>query len=191
MGIHSLYPGFVKLSYTGNGHAHVMVQPVLPSISGATWALEKVLGGTYDPWTDAIDAFNVLFKACLNTSDGIVGAELWTLASESADPIFRESYASVVAGTSGTAALPMAQIEMPHRTADGGIYRLLMMEFAGSNSNFVDRPPIASNAFKAVSDFLIASTGYVFGRDGSAPVFCTGQFGKINDALRKKYLLNV
>lgn len=185
----SLYPGFVKLFYTGNGHPHVMTIPVIPSASGSTWKVAKVLGGDYDPWTTAIDAFNVLFKAVLKTTDGVVSADLYTLASETADPLFRESYACVVAGTSAGTIAANSQAVITLRTSLGGILKLYVMEAAGVVADYVDRAPLAAGGFKNLADFMIASTGFAFGRDGGRPIAPVSLITKTNDALRKKYLL--
>lgn len=187
---HSLYPGFIKFMYTANNHPHVMTMPVVPSVSGDTWKLAKCLGGFYDPWTAAIDAWNVLFKACLNTADGIVSSDLYTMVSEEADPLYRETYGSVVAGTSASAAQTWYQTVVPHRTSLGGLWRMVILEGTTYGTDIVDRPPIAASAVKNLSDFCIASTGFIFGRDGGRPVAPTGIVTKRNDALRKKYLLN-
>lgn len=190
MTINSLYPGFVKFTYTGNLHSHLQVLPVKPTISGSTWALDKVLGGTYDPWTDGIDAYVVLFKACLKTTDGCARAELWTMLTSDADPEFREAYDIDVDGTNGGSVAPFSQLVINHRTDGGGLLRWYVMEGAGYTVDGRDLAPLNASTFKSVSDFLIASTGFVFGRDGTRPISAIAATTKTNDALRKKYFIN-
>jgi hypothetical protein len=187
MAIHSLYPGFVKIAYTSNGHPHTMVLPVKPEVSGSTWALEKVLGGSYDPWTDAVDAFVLLQKGELKTTDSINTAELWTLASESADPLFREVYAVSQAGTGSAANVPYGERVITFRTAAGGLLRHYLME-GSTPVNVRDNPPFAASAYNDVALMFISSDGFVFGRDGGQPITPIRMTSKTNDALRKKYI---
>lgn len=187
MTVHSLFPGFIKLAYTANGHPHVMVLPVKPSVSGSTFAVDKIDGGTYDPWTDAVDAYVLLQKGELKTTDSINNAELWTLASETADPLFRETYAIGVAGTGTAANQPFAERVLTFRTALGGILRNYLME-GSTVINIRDNPPFTASAYNDVAGLFVSSDGFVFGRDGGAPVVPIRMTSKTNDSLRKKYM---
>lgn len=191
MGRNSLFPGFIKLFYHTNGHQHTQVLPVKPTPSGTTFAVEKIGGGTYDPWTSAMDAYALILKALIKTTDIIDYAELYTMASETSNPLFRENYSIAVAGTSSVADVPWQEAVFVWRTAAGGVLRSYIME----NSFTVDQRFIGNasmgTAGNAYRDLFTSSAGFVFGRDGSAPIALASMTTKINDKLRKKFFLDV
>jgi hypothetical protein len=166
-----------------------MVLPVIPAISGGIYTVAKVLGGTYNPWTAAVDAFVLVLKAQLNTSDSIVSADLFTQASPTATPVFVATYSVNVAGTSSSADLALGELVLTWRTDDGGLLRMYIMECVISN-NYRQSRATAGSTIQALFDFVTASSGFVFGRGGGVPIAPIFATGKINDVLRKKFLLN-
>lgn len=188
MAKHSLYPGFVRLHYTTNGHAHVMVQPVIPTPSGASWQLGLVAGGEVDPWTNGIDDFVTVLFPLLKTTDHIDSADLYTMATADATPLFRETYSIGVDGTSASANLPFGQLVFVYRSSVGNTYR-----------NYIMEPPTANDERGGLGDlsgdtltyagFFLSGASYVFSRDGGRPLAMTHFTSKINDKLRKKFLL--
>lgn len=189
MASHSLYPGFVKLHYTSNTHPHVMVLPVIPGLVGSVWTVSKVLGGVYNPWTDAIDAFVIILKALLNTADTIDSADLYQLASPTSVPVFRSTYLIGVNGTQSTATVPWEQMVWTFRNDDGGHLKVYLMEGVFP-LNYRKTYSAAGSTAVALFDFVMSGAGFIFSRDEGipiAPIFVTT---KENDALRKRYLLD-
>jgi len=190
MARNSLYPSFIKVNYTSNGHTHRAVLPVIATPSGSTWQLQKNLGGgEYDPWTDGVDAFVLLFKALFHTADVISDAELYTLSSPTASPLFRETYAIGAAGTQSGADTAYVMTTFTTRADTGGLSRLYAMETV-MTANFHARHPTGFTPADALWEFVFSSAGMIFARNGgqpTAPVFCSV---KTSDALRKKFLLN-
>jgi len=189
MARNSLYPGFIKLRYTGNGHVHYQTIPVRPFLSvGGTWFVVLKGNAAGELWTDFVDAYWNVLKPFLNTADELQVAHLWHYDSEDGDPIFREEYAVAAAGTAAGAALPYGQQVFTMRTELGGLFRCYIME-CSTVANVKAYPPFGTGATKNLTDFLKGSTSAVVGRDGAFLSSVVSQVTKYNDALRKKYLL--
>lgn len=189
MAIHSLYPGFIKMFYTGNGHQHVQVLPVVPSeVVSGTWYV-RGNDGTFYTFTDAMDVYTDVFADLLAGSDGIGYAELYTMTSETADPLFVASLSLAVSGHAATASVPNSQAVIPFRTSVGGLFRFYAME-GFKETNIVDRLPISDTEALGIIGFLTGDQGFVVGRDGGSLVAATSFITKVNDRLRKKNSLS-
>ena len=184
----SLYPGFINIFYTGyGGHAHTMRLPVIPSPSGGSYVLEQNDGTSEIIWTyhveDLVDKLILWLKA----PEGFSRAELWTLSSPTADPVFAEAYEINREGTASGDNNKWTQAVWTHRTRLGGIGRFYLMEAnVGLNLNY--RAPLPPGTIADLSLFLTGTTGFVRGRDGSQLVAPISYTTKINDSLRRKYL---
>lgn len=190
MGRNSLAPGFVRLIYTANGRVHKATLPVEPVNNAGVWAVEKNNGTLYSPWTGAVDAYVTVFKALLNTSDEVQTAQLWVQVDEDSEPVFEEEHNIATAGTNATSPLAYGQCTMVFRTDFGGLLRLYVMEPAVSlNQHFF--PPLSAGPFENLRAHVAgATTGWFRGRDGGVPTSLCSVTTKINDKLRKKFLLN-
>jgi len=189
MARHSLYPGFIRLFYTSNAHAHVQVLPVNPSLSGSVWIVQKVLGGSYTDWTEAVDAWAVVLKGVLNTADTIDRAELYTMSAPDADPLFRAVYNVGVSGTAVTATVAYEQMVWTLRTDNGGLLKIYVMEGVFP-LNYRHPYGSAGSTALAIWDFIMSGAGFIFGRDLGVPIAPIFVTTKLNDQLRKKYVLN-
>lgn len=192
MAANSLFPGFVKIFYTTNGHQHIMTQPVDPyvGVGGAFGLNTGNPGPGYFPWTAGIDAFVAVLRPLIHSSSSINRAELWTLAAPGADPIYQDTHEIELAGTSATVPQPNSQLVVSFRTTTGGLLRVYVME--GSNTvNQELFPPVWGNTIIAnFVNYIASNTGYLKGRDGGQPKVGIRLLTKTNDALRKKYLLD-
>lgn len=185
----SLYPGFVKLRYTGNGHVHYQTIPARPFLAvGGEWYLEKkdVAGGS--EWSALVDAYVALYKPFLNTADEVQVAHLWAYPDEDSDPVFIEEHNIALAGTSATASVPYGQLVFTMRTTAGGLMRSYVME-GYYPANQKGYPPFPAGVPKNFTDYLKASGSWVVGRDGAFLSSIVSFTSKYNDALRKKFLL--
>lgn len=185
---YSLYPGFIKLNYKGNGHTHIQVIPVVPDEILGVWNLvckDNVARG----WTASVDSYVVKLKPFFKTTDSLISAQLWTIASEGADPVFVEEYALAVAGTDAGTITPYGQYVTTMRTQAGGLYRSYLMETTvGANVSQI--PPFGAGRGKDLADYLVSGSSMVRGRDGSPCVAAIRTISKYNDALRKKFLVD-
>lgn len=198
MAINTLWPGFMKLYYTSNGHQHIQVLPmtqpvgtpspgILPDFETAD-ALPTT--HSFDIIVDEyVDAILPLF----NTTTNFSMAEYWWYPTTDSDPIFIYAYEVGVAGISATATFPYSQAVMTLRTKLGGLLKLYFMEVAVSSVNVRDPFPFAGVIYPAIYTHLTtpgASGRCIVGRDGGYVVSGINVNTKTNDALRKKYLLN-
>lgn len=186
----SLYPGFAKIHYNSGGHAHVQILPLLPYQGvGGAWFVQYKSSSIGDTFANAMAAWAAVLKLFIVTTGSIVDAELWTLASVGADPIYRETVALNIAGTNAAASLARGQWALTLRTQLGGLLRIYIMEASVAIDTIY--PPPFAGIIASIVNLLIGANGMVVGRDGSFPVVGIRAVSKENDALRKKYLLNV
>lgn len=189
MAINSLYPGFWKIHYTSNGHTHVMTVPVKPVNVGGVWFFQDKQGNTTAQLSAAATAYVTLIKPFMNTGSTFVDVEFWSMATPTSDPIFQETVVLGIAGTSASATIAREQFSGAFRTVGGGLWRLYLME-AIVQIDQVTNPPYNAT-YATLVNGLIGGQSYVAGRDGTFLSSCVRFVAKENDALRKKYLLNV
>ena len=96
----SLYPGFAKFFYTSNGHGHTHVVPIQSPLDtgGGVWQIGLKGGGNALISAAFLTYANVI-KALFDVGASIVHAELWTLSSPTADPIYQQDVNLAIAGT--------------------------------------------------------------------------------------------
>lgn len=191
MANNSLYPGFVRYEYYRDTTRHVQILPVIPVLDAGTWKLTKN-DATLTSWTILIDSYNAVVRPLMGANFTIVSAQLWTLASVTADPIFVAEYGLGLAGTGGGTGTQDGQIVWTYRTAPGGLLRHYLMEIAHVATNAKYRAPNFMNAASlALVNFMIGTSGFVRGRDGGQLVVCITQITKTNDALRSRRLIQI
>jgi hypothetical protein len=189
MAINSLYPGFVKIFYNSNGHEHVQTVPVQPYIGvGGGWWLTRKDGTPGAVWTTQIATYAALLRPYIHTTGAINRAELWTMASPTADPIYQDSVTLTLAGTNATVATPYLQRSVTYRSQTGGLYRFILMET--SEGRDLEAYPPFSGIDLATANYLVSGPSVVCARDGGFLVVPIRLLTKTNDQLRKKYLLD-
>ena len=189
MSSYSLYPGFVKIRYTGNGHVHYQTLPVRPyQAVGGDWLLVQKSDVIGEEWTSWVDTYAALYKTFLNTADEVQVAHLWSFPDEDSDPVFIAEYALALAGTNAGAAVPYGQLVFTMRTQAGGLQRLFIME-GYYPANQKGYPPFPAGIPKNYTDFCVGNDSAIVGRDGEFLSSIVSYTSKYNDALRKKFLL--
>lgn len=196
----SLFPGFIRVEYQSNGHLHEQVLPVKPfeNITGGFGVEKPISPAQYANWKDAVDAYIGIMKAFFVAGDTILSASLWTLDSPTADPLFVDEYSLAVVGTGTSAVTPNSQLTVSARTNAGGLLRFYFMEGSFSVNTKATPPSYAglgttatpASAMAALRTFVIGTDNFIFGRDGGRPISFLRAFGKVNDILRKKFLLD-
>jgi hypothetical protein len=190
MARNSLYPGFVKVYYQSAGHPHVMTLPCKPFLGiDGRWWLEQKQGGAGDSFENLVTPFVTALKPSLHTASSILSAELYSMATPTSEPQWRESVSINTAGTNATAATPYAQQTITFRSANGGIFRLVIMEGGGITVNGEAFPPFAGNT-GTIATYLMGNSSWICARDGGWLIAGVRSLTKTNDALRKKYLLD-
>lgn len=188
MAPNSLYPGFVKLFYTSAASLHTQTLPCKPFVAvGGEWWLESKAGGAGNSWKIFVDNYAAVMRTFFPAVSTITFAELWTLATPTAVPVFQDTHQLNVVGTNGTAVVPMSQIVTTFRTQAGGRLKIQYMDVS-FNPNAEIQPPF-TGALLALSNYLTQGTGWVCGRNGGFPIQAIRALTKTNDHLRKKRVL--
>lgn len=189
MASNSLYPGFVYLFYETGGTPHKMTIPISNPVEvGGVWYVDNAGGTSVLLSTTLVTLVNIL-RGFYPASATFLYYELWTMASPTADPIFRETDRIDIVGTSGSAPQAYGQCVFTFRTKLGGILKVYLMESVKA-VNAIIQPPFTGNDLTFVTH-MIGTSCIWFGRDGSDAIVCIRAVTKTSDALRKKYLLDV
>lgn len=190
MAVHTLYPGFVKLTYTGAGRNHVATFPIRWSGTPVATEEPSFLTKANEPilMSDALDDLALIMKPLLANADSILYATAWNVPSQGADPLFIYQYDMGVAGTGGSSSTPASQAVASYRTATGNKLRVYVMEGALTPDQ-VYRPP-ATGTIMTWANWFKGNTSWVVGRDLNPAISLVGVVTKINDKLRRAYLLS-
>lgn len=191
MAINSLAPGYVKLFYTSNGHTHVQVVPVqVYQAVGGAWFLSMKGDSIGNDWVTVFTAYVTAFRAAIPNGATVNFAELWTMDSPTADPIFRASTNIALAGLGGaTAAIANSQVTIAYRSENGGLYKWVSVE-NNIAVNTIIQPPFTATQLASLHTYLIGATSCVSARDGGFLIAALRAISKTNDKLRKKFLLD-
>lgn len=184
-GPHSLYPGFIKLYYTVSTFEHVMTIPVRPFVNsfGFWWVeMKGTAGGIL--WTSGLTALVDAIKIHYHTSTTFTYAELWTMDSVEADPLYRETYLLGVAGTSVTANVLMSQTVFSGRSSAGGVAKLYLMESINAVNQKLK--PAYAAGFATTVSYLLGNSSILTARDGGTWSAVPQVTTKTNDKLRRQ-----
>lgn len=190
MTVHDLSPGFIIVFYNSNGHSHKHVIPISNPIDtgGGEYTVASKSGGAIDVDT-AMAAWATACKPLFAAGSTLLYWELWTKAGVSGDPVFRETGDLSVVGTNGGAAVALSQVVASYRTSLGGIGKVEFLETAQA-VNVVTKP-VYAGGFGTWATYILGAGSIYAGRDEGFPVSIPKIVTKTNDALRKKYVLNV
>lgn len=191
MAKNSLFPGFIRLFYNTNGHQHTMTIPVKPFFSGVTneWYLEQKGAPLGIAWKTILDTYANILKGFISTTGDITRADLYTMSAPDAEPLFVDTEDISLAGTGTPAPLAYGQLTIAFRSANGGTYRLQIMEPSATSANVEQFPPFTGGNL-ALTNWMTGSTSFIVARDGGFLVAPIRMLSKTNDHLRKKYLLD-
>lgn len=191
MAQNSLYPGFVKIKYSSNSHTHYQVLPVLPvSFGVGTEPTFETATGAPVAMNAAIDAYIAIVDNLFTDTSSFVIAEFWHYPSPESDPMFYYVYEIGAPGAGVGTVSAYSQLVVSLRTALGGYLKLYFMEVV-QGIVAKDDYPFSNVTVAALTAYLTdGDTGWVVGRDGGFPISGLRALTKVNDALRKKYVLN-
>lgn len=180
-------PGFVLLQYQRGTFIHKAKLHVNPDgvyTPGDTPTLVQRDTSTI-VWTTAVDDFINVIKGIFNTAVDFTLAEYWQKPNPADDPVFIQSHAPGLSGTVATATSVASQAIWTFRTFAGGIKRLYLMESVNTPNQFISAP-FAAGTVKTISDYMVAATGWIVGKDNSYPYVPLRYLTKTNDALLDK-----
>lgn len=187
MARHSLFPGFIKITYTSNTHVHHQVLPIGadPTPVGDSFTIPTRGSGAVD-WTVAVDEWAALLAGILCGEASIDLAELYNFEAEPGPADFLQAYEVAVVGTHGGTAVPFAQAVFPFKGAGGTSLRVTILE--GSEPPEIHVPVSGlGGADLALVNFVLSDDDFIVTRAGGFPSVSLGMVTKTNDVLRKRY----
>jgi len=188
MAINCLAPGYIKLFYSSNGHAHVQTIPVKPASVAANFhVLTK--DNTNIDMAAAMTAFYAVWKPFFPATDSLDSFEQYTQANCASAPVFQGTGTLVgLVGTAGGANVPWAQCDLTFKSAAGGRGIFKMLENVLAVDSKTDLNSYGASPEGDLRDYLIGSSSWFLARDGSYLSRPINLVTKTNDALRRKYL---
>ncbi len=191
MPLNSLAPAFIKLRYSTIVSAismtHVMVLPVMEVSDDGDNTLLLRKGATSQLWTTCVDDLVLVLKPLFSAA-GVTTfdfADLYLQADANSTPVFTSTHLIAVTATGGTGTVSELMETYSFRSADGGKFKLLLLEGLATVNNRHTYGTLSA-AQKALVDFLIGNNSFVHARDNSYLQTFLFQTTKTNDILRKK-----
>lgn len=179
---------FVKLFYTVSTIQHVAVLPVKLPAGTPPIGVDPTLftqAGTYVASTTGVTAYTVPMKALFNTGASIDRYEVWSNQGRS-DYVWIWGDDLAIAGTAGAASVLTGQLTCTFRTLGGNGLKLQYMEGHNVANQRVALKASGSALGFGIATFLMGSTNFITGRDGTFPAAPIWATTKLNDALRKR-----
>jgi hypothetical protein len=191
----SLGPDFVKIHYQVGSHPHVMTLPY--KINGAyegVGAMPEVRDAegnaqNLSVWLDEfVDKLKVMYAPTASFSSW----DAFHVVDINAIPewVFSGSFTSAV-GTDTGSTVVAGEMIVTFRTALGNRYKLYLMECTQAANNVIPGADLmAAPNYGPVMAMILRNPFYtIVGRDGARIVAPIRGVSKINDVLRRKYLI--
>lgn len=185
-------PYFVKLRYTSGGHNHVMqfsVKPVGSPTVGEPFDVETK-AGTPISLSAAIGAIVAKMVPLIPTGSGVNSWDAYYKEAPTAQPVWMNG--GQIVGGSGTnteAAKVAGQVTITFRSSLGHHFRLQFMETPAQINQVMDVSYLSSGAWGDLVDVFMDENSVVRARDGGKLVSVIRGVTKINDKLRRAYLI--
>lgn len=191
MTAHDLSPAYVQLNYTSNGHPHKALYPCTydGSISpGSEPSVVKRVGAP-EPVSDAVTALVTLLKPFLDTSSTFDNFYAFSKPTPTSPPVLVWTGTLNIAGTGSTAAIPAEEILFTFKTPTPGGLKLYLMEGIFLLNYQAPLPTTGSSPQAALNNYITGPDDWVIGRNGNFPLIGLKITTKMNDHLRRKYIL--
>lgn len=186
MALHTLFPAYLRLTYSGSEQPHHAILPVEDDgawVGGTEPDVLDVIGGSHS-LSDAIDDYLAVIKPLFAAATVFSTVEAFLFDNPDAGSVFIFGKNLVgQAGTGGGTRTPRQQAVLTMRTALGGSMRAALME-----TNFsVDQRVVAADLTGDLADwrdYFLSDTCVVHGRDLARAIFAVNFITKENDTLR-------
>ena len=184
---HSLYPSFVRISYTGVTHVHHQVLQVSPSttpVPGSAPTL-NTRDNTDTGFLSALNTYLDLLAVIYPSSWSVVSAEFYHTFIEGDTPTFIYGYNPGQTGTHGDPRVKWQRFTLSMLTTLSNPFRLVLLETVHA-ANLTYRYADLPTEVKDIVDYMQSGSCWMLGRDDAYPLqFLSGRT-KTDDALRKK-----
>lgn len=190
MARHSLFPNSITIHYTSNDHDHLQVIPVgVVAGSAPGWTLPTRDASTVD-WRTAVEDFVTLEAELFASSDSFAYAELFTYEATNGPAEFLAAHTLDIAGASVSTAKDYVQSVFPFKGLGGLSLRLTLLESVIAVDQHLPSSATGSADIDALIAFILSDDDWLITRGGAFPSVSLGFTSKVNDKLRKRYLLD-
>jgi len=190
MARHSLFPNSITINYSSNGHSHKQVLPTgVVAGSAPAWTLPVRVGSPID-WRTCVEQYAALYAGLFDESSTIESADLYTYEATDSPAEYLASHPLNVVGTNAAAAVAWSQLVMPFKSIGGNQLRLTAIEGVvpvNSKETFAGIPVAYLCDYL---EYVLGDDDFIITRGGTFPAISLGYTSKINDKLRKRYLLD-
>jgi hypothetical protein len=186
-----LAPGWVQLNYVSNGHLHKAILPTSFSLT-PTSGVEPTLNtrnGTGTLAGTCVTAYVGKLLAFFNTADLFTSYEVYHKPTPSSPPAFIWADNLNTAGTASTADTPANEGVFTFKTTTAGGLRLYLMENILGTNHKTPLPGTAGSPGALLTDYILGPSDWIIGRNNQFPMAGLWLTTKLNDSLRRKYLL--
>lgn len=186
---HSLFPNSITIHYTTNSHDHLMSLPVgVVAGTAPGWTLPVRSGSPVD-WRDAVDDLATLLAPLIVTADSIDYAELFTYEATGSPAEFLAAHVIDQSGSNVGSPVAFCQAVFPFKAIGGTSMRFTLLESVAGANQHLPYSAVGSG-FEAIPDFILSNDDWIITRGGDYPSVSLGMTTKVNDKLRKRYLLD-
>lgn len=187
---HSLFPNSVTINYTSNGHSHKQVLPVgVVAGSAPGWTLPTRDGGTVD-WRLAVSGWANILAGLLDDTASVDSAELYTYEATGSPAELLAVEPLDVPGDGPLGVSPWTQQVFPFKALGGTSTRITVIEGWQTPDSKASFASTGDAQFCTLMEFILSDDDWIITRGGTFPFISLGWTSKINDKLRKKYLLD-
>lgn len=189
MARHSLFPNSITIHYTTNGHDHLMTLPTgVVAGSAPGWTLPVKSGSPVD-WRTAVEDLATLLAPLIVTASSIDYAELFTYEATGSPAEFLAAHVIDQAGSNVGSPVPFVQAVFPFKAVGGNSLRFTLLESVKGANVHLPYTGI-TDGFEVIPDFILSDDNWIKTRGGEFPNVSLGLTSKVNDKLRKRYLLD-
>lgn len=188
---HPLAPSWVVLKYTSNGHQHKALLPTgyaAAPTPGVEPDIIDRIGGS-NPATTKVTEYVNLIKAFFNTGSTFDSFECYHQSSPTSAPLFIFAAPLGINGTSATAPVAAGEGIFTFKTAAPGGLKLYLMEGV-LTPNFKEVAPYSPGSpERALNTYILSNDNWITGRNNLQPLVGLFMTSKMNDHLRRRYIL--
>lgn len=193
MPVFDIGPGWLEVDYTANAHQHKMRLPCVyvgtPTPGSMPSVVLKDL--TSLAADTALTAFLTVVKPFFKTTDAFNNCTAWYKSTPTSAPVSLHQFNVGIAGTSANTPILAGQFVMTFRSLLGHHWRLYLMETGNAINVIVKFPYTGFSGTLAIHNYVIGGTSFIVARDGSYLSTSLRTVTKLNDALRKRFILSV
>lgn len=191
MTLNSISPAYIELHYTSGGHPHTALWCVSLG-AGFTPGVEPELvckvGSPVAAGTKITELITLL-QPFFHTTDTFNNYFVFSKPLPADPPVFIWSGTIGVAGSASAADTPCGEAVFSFKTPNAGGLKLYLMETIYANNLKDALPATTGTPERALTDYMTGGNAFVIARNNSFPLIPLFLTTKLNDHLRRKYLL--